>query len=334
MSRRLTIHFGERGRSAGRPLADQVFDCLGRHGIGEAVLLRAGEGFGPRHGLQTSSQLSLSEDLPLVLAALGDRAGVDAAAEAVRSMFDEGLVTLETVDFADRDGRGGVPLPGDYCRMTAWMRRGARSDGRAAHEVVARCLRDSGADASITLLGVDGMVSGTRRRAGFFSANRDVPLLVSAIGTREALDRAVRAAGEAITHALVEVSVAEILARDRYPYRSGAGGDGALHRVVAYHGGLPPGGGVDRQQRLVRDLRRAGASGATALQGIFGFAGDQDPHGESFTTLRRRIPVVTEIVDTPDRCAGRVGGMKVLYGPGSAAAVQRVEVVERPAFRD
>jgi ABC-type transport system involved in cytochrome c biogenesis ATPase subunit len=34
VSRRLTVYFGELARSAGRPLAGQVFECLDRHGIG------------------------------------------------------------------------------------------------------------------------------------------------------------------------------------------------------------------------------------------------------------------------------------------------------------
>ena len=50
---------------------------------------------------------------------------------------------------------------------------------------------------------------------------------------------------------------------------------------------------------LVRALRAAGAAGATALRGIWGYHGDHAPHGDSFWQLRRRVPVVTVIVDTP-----------------------------------
>ena len=54
---------------------------------------------------------------------------------------------------------------------------------------------------------------------------------------------------------------------------------------------------------LVRALRAAGAAGATALRGIWGYHGDHAPHGDSFWQLRRRVPVVTVIVDTPERIA-------------------------------
>jgi PII-like signaling protein len=54
---------------------------------------------------------------------------------------------------------------------------------------------------------------------------------------------------------------------------------------------------------IVRALRAAGAAGATALRGIWGYHGDHAPHGDSFRQLRRRVPVVTVIVDTPERIA-------------------------------
>jgi PII-like signaling protein len=52
---------------------------------------------------------------------------------------------------------------------------------------------------------------------------------------------------------------------------------------------------------LIRELRQAGAAGATSLRGIWGYHGDHRPHGDSFWQLRRRVPVVTVIVDTPER---------------------------------
>jgi PII-like signaling protein len=50
----------------------------------------------------------------------------------------------------------------------------------------------------------------------------------------------------------------------------------------------------------VRRLRASGAAGATSLRGIWGYHGDHRPHGDSFWQLRRRVPVLTVIVDTPE----------------------------------
>jgi PII-like signaling protein len=54
---------------------------------------------------------------------------------------------------------------------------------------------------------------------------------------------------------------------------------------------------------LVRRLRESGASGATCLRGVWGFHGDHPPHGDRLMQLRRHVPVVTIIVDTPERIA-------------------------------
>jgi PII-like signaling protein len=52
---------------------------------------------------------------------------------------------------------------------------------------------------------------------------------------------------------------------------------------------------------LVHRLRVAGANGATALRGIWGYHGDHSPHGDKPFALRRHVPVVTAILDTPER---------------------------------
>jgi len=54
---------------------------------------------------------------------------------------------------------------------------------------------------------------------------------------------------------------------------------------------------------LVRRLRGAGAAGATALRGVWGYHGDHAPHGDRLLALRRHVPVVTVVVDTPSRSA-------------------------------
>jgi PII-like signaling protein len=58
--------------------------------------------------------------------------------------------------------------------------------------------------------------------------------------------------------------------------------------------------GVPLYVELVRALRVAGAAGATALRGIWGYHGDHAPHGDRLLQLRRRVPVVLSIVDTPE----------------------------------
>src|SRR5262249_6532413 len=52
--------------------------------------------------------------------------------------------------------------------------------------------------------------------------------------------------------------------------------------------------------QLIRRLREEGATGATALRGIWGFSGARRPHGDRFLALGRAVPGVTVAVDGPD----------------------------------
>jgi PII-like signaling protein len=72
-------------------------------------------------------------------------------------------------------------------------------------------------------------------------------------------------------------------------------------KLMVYTGEQTHYDGQPLYQRLVRELRQAGAAGATSLRGIWGYHGDHQPHGDSFWQPRRRVPVVTVIVDTPAR---------------------------------
>jgi PII-like signaling protein len=66
---------------------------------------------------------------------------------------------------------------------------------------------------------------------------------------------------------------------------------------TARHDGRP------LHQSLVRRLRQANVVGATTLRGIWGFYGDHAPQGDRLLQLRRHVPVVTIVVDTPERIA-------------------------------
>ena len=54
---------------------------------------------------------------------------------------------------------------------------------------------------------------------------------------------------------------------------------------------------------VIHALRRSDAAGATTVRGLWGFHGARAPHGDRFLQLRRHVPTVTIVVDTPDRIA-------------------------------
>ncbi len=79
---------------------------------------------------------------------------------------------------------------------------------------------------------------------------------------------------------------------------------------------------------VIRGLRRAGAAGATTLRGIWGYSGDQAPHGDSFWQLRRHVPTLTVVVDTPERIQD---WFDVIDPLTSSAGLVTSEIV--PAYR-
>ena len=80
-----------------------------------------------------------------------------------------------------------------------------------------------------------------------------------------------------------------------------ASGLAMWQKLMVYTGEQTHYDGQPLHQRLIRELRQARAAGATSVRGIWGYHGDHKPHGDSFWQLRRRVPVVTVIVDTPER---------------------------------
>ena len=42
---------------------------------------------------------------------------------------------------------------------------------------------------------------------------------------------------------------------------------------------------------IIRRLRASDAAGATSLRGVWGFHGDQPPHGDKLLQIRRHVPV-------------------------------------------
>ncbi len=72
-------------------------------------------------------------------------------------------------------------------------------------------------------------------------------------------------------------------------------GDQAYTSESQLHEGLP----IDPM--ITRRLCESGAHGSTTLRGVWGFHGDHAPHGDRAFARGRRVPVVTEVIDSPVR---------------------------------
>ncbi len=307
---KLTAYIGERDRANGGYLADAFTEIYARHELQTSILLRGVEGFGAKHQLRTDRLLTLSEDLPLVSIAVDSRPRIEAVVREIDALRFSGLVTLERARMLT--GRiEAVELPPELdeaTKLTVYLGRQERTAAGVAYRDVVDLLRARGIAGATVLLGVDGTAHGERERAGFFSRNAEVPLMVIAVGEGDRIAEALPDLGARLERPLVTLERVRLCKRDgerlaepRALPATDPSGLGVWQKLMVYAGEQSRHRGHPLSGRLVRRLREAGAPGTTSLRGIWGYHGDHGPHGDSFWQLRRRVPVVTVVIDTPER---------------------------------
>ena len=309
---KLTTYFGERSRVRGRLLADELLDVHVRHGIRISVLLRGIQGFGAKHRLRTDRLLTLSEDLPLVSVAVDDRERIHALVSDMSAIGYGGLLALERARLCGPPTEGtelSERGDGGSLKLTVYAGRHERVNSSPAFIAICQTLHDCGVAGATVLLGVDGTKHGERRRARFFARNAKVPLMVVGVGDEQEVGDALIRLREILSEPLLTIERAHVCKRDGLllssPHeRLPTGEHGGLRQRLtiitseaARHQNRP------MYVELVRRLRMANAAGATSLRGIWGFHGHHPPHGDRLLSIRRHVPVVTEVIDTPERIA-------------------------------
>jgi PII-like signaling protein len=160
------------------------------------------------------------------------------------------------------------------------------------------------------LLGVDGTAHGERQRASFLARNADIPMMIIAVGSGERIGRVLPELGALLRRPLVTLERVRVCKRDgeliERPHAlpsTDSHGMAMWQKLMIFtsEGSLYDGQPVHRA--IVQQLRRSGAHGATALRGIWGFAGHHSPHGDRLLQLGRRVPVLTVVIDSPGRIA-------------------------------
>jgi len=86
-------------------------------------------------------------------------------------------------------------------------------------------------------------------------------------------------------------------------------------------------------QAIVERVRAEGLAGATVLRGIEGFGADSHLHTSRILRLSEDLPVVIEIVDTPERIDHVVPILDEMVGEGMLT-LERVQIVSYRSSAD
>jgi len=313
---KLTTYFGERHRTDDRFVADALLDLYGRKEVQTSVMLRGAEGFGLKHHLRTDRLLTLSEDLPLVSVAVDTRTRIEALLDEAMAIKRHGLITLERARMLTGEIRAAA-LPeelNEATKLTIYVGRQERITRTPAFIAICDLLHSHRLAGATVLLGVDGTAHGVRERARFFGRNADVPMMIITVGAGEQIAQVLPRLGTLLRRPLVtleRVTVCKIdgrlLAQPTPLPPKDEHGMAVWQKLMVYTSEQARHGNTPLHVALIRALRESGAAGATCLRGIWGFHGDRAPHGDRLLQLRRHVPVVTIIVDTPEGIARSFG---------------------------
>jgi PII-like signaling protein len=195
-------------------------------------------------------------------------------------------------------------------KLTIYVGRREQTGGVPTYVAVCQELHRRGIAGATALLGVDGTAHGVRQRARFIGRNAEVPMMIIAVGAGEQIAAVLPALGAMLRQPLVTLERIRVCKRDGQLLAAPTPlppadeqGLAMWQKLMVYASEQARHGRSPLHLALVRRLRESHASGATCVRGMWGFHGDHPPHGDRLLQLRRHVPMVTIIVDTPDRIA-------------------------------
>jgi PII-like signaling protein len=313
---KLSTYMAERRRTREGFVSDALLRLYEQHRIASCVVLRGIGGFGTGRHLRTDESLTLSEDPPVVIVAVDTRKTVEALIDPVLEIKQRGLVTLERARLVREDSNiSGVPaLPDDLreaVKLTIYVGRKERVHGVPAYIAICDLMHRRRVAGATVFLGVDGLTHGQRQRARFFGRNGDVPMMIVAVGSGDRIARVLPELGALVRRPMFTLERVRVCKRDgellERPHALPGVDEHGLplwQKLMVYTSESGLHDGVPIHRAIVQRLRqRESADGATVVRGIWGYHGEHQPHGDKLLSLRRRVPAVTIVIDTPANIA-------------------------------
>jgi PII-like signaling protein len=281
--------------------------------LATSIVLRGAEGFGRLHHLETDRQLTASQDLPVVSIAVDQRARIESTLELLLAIKRRGLITLERARLLSGE-ISEVQMPqelSEATKLTIYLGRQERVHRTPASTAVCDLLFRRGIAGASVLLGVDGTRDGQRFRAKFIARNAEVPIMIIAVGAGDRIAAVLPELGSLLREPLMTLERVRICKRDgellAEPYELPGTDEHGLalwQKLTIYTSNTATQHGRPLHLQIVHRLQReTEAAGATVVRGIWGFHGNQAPHGDRVFQVRRSVPVCTIVIDRPERIA-------------------------------
>jgi PII-like signaling protein len=302
----LTSYGGGWDRPGGQFTADALLALYRQHEIASSILLRGTQGLGLRHHLRTGQSPARPENRPVMTVAVDTPPHVRAVMGQALDLASPGLLTLDRVWLADGATTPVPRRPGladGQARLTVFLGREEKAYQIPAFEAVCDLLYRRCMASATALLGVDGTRNGQRQRG-----RAEVPVMVVAVGEHEQIRAVIPEISGLLRHPRLTVDPVRVCKRDGQllgvPDRSPGTGEHGLLRWQKLTVHAPEAAqhhGQHVHRALVQRLLAAGVAGLTTLRGVWGFHGDQAPHGDGRLHLARHVPAITTVVDAPER---------------------------------
>jgi PII-like signaling protein len=339
----LTCYVRERHRGGARFPGGELIDLYERRSAPASMLLRSIEGYGPGQPPSGGHPLPLSEDPPLAAIVVDTGPRIDAVLEEVTRLARPRFVSLERARLLSGQidplwlGESST----EATRLTIYCGHADSVYLVPAFEAACESLYRRGVAGATVLSGVDGTAGGLRHHAQFLRPGADAPLMVVAVGSGERIAMVLPELGGLFRHPVITVAKVRLCKRDgQFISRPETlpGTDAAAEpagmaprlKLTLYTSEAARHDGHPVHRVLVRRLRSAGISGATSQRGIWGFHGDHEPHGGHLRLRGRHVPVVTTVIDVPERIGAAFDVIDALT-PGRGLVTAETVLVPEPA---
>lgn len=346
----LTSYFRERQSAGARFESGALMEACASRRVAASIRLCGIEGYGLDGPPPAADDVyPLAEGPPLTAIAVDTRPRIEALLDEVPGLTQARLVTVERARLlsGEIDPLWLGESAAQATKLTVYCWQADRVYQVPAFEAACELLYRRGIAGATVLSGTNGTSRVPRQRAPHLHHGGDAPLMLVAVGAGDRIGMALPELGGLFRHPLMTVATVRVCRRDGQfigrpdtlavvdPAAKPAGMTPRIRLTVytseaARHQGQPV------HRAIIRSLRSADVGGATSMRGIWGFHGNHPPHGDHgahgahFPRHRHHVPVVTTVIDTPERISAAFDAIDP-FSPGLCLVTAETVLTPGPA---